>query len=135
MNTHFLCDSLWLKKEVREINEVRRTPKPPFSMLKRELKIFLTSLMFFTRLPVWRLSEFTQASHSKASRYLPMVGWIVGGVAALVFWLAAQVLPLNIAVIISMGSTFCSLVLFTKMVSPMCAMALVAATLPSKGSR
>ncbi len=74
-------------------------------MLKRELKIFLTSLMFFTRLPVWRLSEFTQETHNKASRYLPMVGWIVGGVAALVFWLAAQVLPLNVAVLLSMAST------------------------------
>jgi len=74
-------------------------------MLKRELKIFLTSLMFFTRLPVWRLSEFTQEMHNKASRYLPMVGWIVGGVAALVFWLCSLILPVNVAVLISMGAT------------------------------
>jgi len=74
-------------------------------MLKRELKIFLTSLMFFTRLPVWRLSEFSQELHNKASRYLPMVGWVVGGTAALVFWLSAMVMPVNVAVLLSMVST------------------------------
>lgn len=74
-------------------------------MLKRELKIFLTSLMFFTRLPVWRLSEFSQEMHNKASRYLPVVGWIVGVIAAMVFWLSSMVLPVNVAVLLSMGSS------------------------------
>ena len=43
--------------------------------------------------------------HNKASRYLPVVGWIVGGVAALVFWLSSMVLPANVAVLLSMGAT------------------------------
>jgi adenosylcobinamide-GDP ribazoletransferase len=42
---------------------------------------------------------------SAAARYLPLVGILVGAVAALAYWLAAQIWPASVAVILSMLAT------------------------------
>lgn len=74
-------------------------------MLFRELHIFLTALVFFTRLPCGRWVENPQNYLRDTSRYFPLVGWIVGGVAAIVFWGAHQIWPTPIAVILSLIAT------------------------------
>ena len=70
-------------------------------MLRRELHEFLTALMFFTRIPCPSWVDHSPEILNRARKYFPLIGWIVGGLAALVFWLAALVLPLSVAVVLS----------------------------------
>ncbi len=71
----------------------------------RELKIFFTALMFYTRIPCPSFVGYTDENLKKASRYFPLVGCIVGGLAGLVFYLAHAIFPLSISIILSMITT------------------------------
>ena len=68
-----------------------------------QLRLFLAALQFFTRFPVpgWVGHNATQLD--QASRYFPAVGFVVGGLTAAIWWVAAQVLPQNIALLLSIG--------------------------------
>lgn len=72
--------------------------------LLRQWRLFKTAVMFFTRIPV-NLPNFQEADLNDSVQYFPLVGLLVGAVAALVFWLAHLVLPLAIAVLLSMGAS------------------------------
>lgn len=54
-------------------------------MLKKELRIFFTALMFLTRLPVPRFTDHSPEYLEKSARYFPLVGWIVGSISAITF--------------------------------------------------
>ncbi len=69
-------------------------------MLVREFRIALTALIFFTRIPCSRWVENPQNYLKDTSRYFPLVGWIVGGAAGLVFWGAQQLWPGPVAAIL-----------------------------------
>ncbi len=73
--------------------------------MQKQWKIFLTALMFYTRIPVGKISGWNENLLNKSTRYFPLVGWIVGGVGALVFYGAVQILPLSLAVLLSMVAT------------------------------
>jgi adenosylcobinamide-GDP ribazoletransferase len=68
----------------------------------QQLRLFLTSIQFFTRIPVPEWVGHSTAQLDQASRYFPATGFVVGGLAAAVWWFAAQILPSNIALILSM---------------------------------
>jgi adenosylcobinamide-GDP ribazoletransferase len=53
--------------------------------MKKELRIFFTALMFLTRLPVPRMTDHSPEYLEKSTRYFPLIGWIVGGISAIVF--------------------------------------------------
>lgn len=72
--------------------------------LLRQWRLFKTAVMFFTRIPV-NLPNFQEADLNDSVQYFPLVGLLVGAVAALVFWLAHLVLPLPIAVLLGMGAS------------------------------
>jgi adenosylcobinamide-GDP ribazoletransferase len=74
-------------------------------MLLRELRILLTAIIFFTRLPCSRLVENPQNYLASTSRYFPFVGWIVGGLGALVFWGAHFLWSAPVAVMLSVIAT------------------------------
>lgn len=76
-----------------------------FPSVRREFDIFLTALMFFTRIPVPKAAGYTyQPDYLQASsRYFPLIGWLVGGVAAVAYWLIGLWWPVSTAVIVSMG--------------------------------
>lgn len=74
-------------------------------MLKREFKIFLTALTFFTRIPVYKHADFSEGALNKSSRYFTVVGYVVGGFAAIVFLLANLVLPTIVSVVLSTGAS------------------------------
>ena len=75
-------------------------------MIKRELKLFLTALAFYTRLPVpASVHEDYAALLPDAIRYLPVIGWIAGMVAAAVYILANYLFGNALAVLFSMLST------------------------------
>ena len=74
-------------------------------MIQRELQILQASLTFFTKIPMPPLVEYSEESFQKASRYFPLVGWIVGGTGACVFLGGSVLLPLPLAVLFSMTAT------------------------------
>ena len=68
----------------------------------QQLRLFLTAVQFFTRLPVPAWVGHSAQQLEQAARYLPLVGMLVGAIAAAVLYLAAQALPLSLAVGLSM---------------------------------
>ena len=68
----------------------------------RELRIFLTAVQFFTRIPVPAWVGHSAQQLAEAARYFPLVGIVVGLLSAAVLWLAALVLPLQLSVGLSM---------------------------------
>ena len=58
---------------------------------------FLAALIFFTRLPFWKIREVPAECFKHVVPYWPLVGWLTGSIMAGVLWLAAQVLPLPVA--------------------------------------
>jgi adenosylcobinamide-GDP ribazoletransferase len=70
--------------------------------MKKELHIFFTALMFYTRIPCPKNIDHNPDYLNKASRYFPVIGWIVGFVAFGVFSLFSYLMTPEIAVIFSM---------------------------------
>jgi len=70
-----------------------------------QLHLFLTALMFYTRIPVPAWLEYSPERLNRSTRYLPLIGWIVGGVGAVVFYGLVQIFPLQLSVFLSMLAT------------------------------
>ncbi len=70
--------------------------------MKRQLNWLLTAVMFYTRIPVPRSLEFSNENLNRATRYFPLIGWIVGGLGAAVFYGLSFFLPVELAVFLSM---------------------------------
>ena len=62
---------------------------------------FLMAVMFLTRLPVAALVVYDAALSPGMARFFPLVGWLVGGIAALLLWICAQWLPWLPAIILA----------------------------------
>ena len=74
----------------------------PTGLLARglhELRLFFVALQFFTRLPIPRWVGFEAEWLHHASRYFPAVGLVVGGIAAMVYALAAALWPHVVAIL------------------------------------
>ena len=70
--------------------------------MKKELHIFFTALMFYTRIPCPKGIDHNPDYLNKASRYFPLVGWIVGIVAFGVYGIFDYLIGPEIAVLLSM---------------------------------
>ena len=75
------------------------------SVIKNELKTLTLALHFLTRIPTPFDVDFTPERLRNASRYYPIVGAIIGTVAALAFFISNLALPTLIAVIIATAAT------------------------------
>jgi adenosylcobinamide-GDP ribazoletransferase len=71
----------------------------------QELRLFLTAVQFFTRIPVPAWVGHSAQQLEQAARYLPLVGILVGTLTATALWLSAQILPLSLAVGLSMAAS------------------------------
>lgn len=69
--------------------------------MRKQLHIFLTALMFYTRIPVPRWVEHSPELLNKSTIYFPVIGWLVGGYTALIFFLCQIFLPTDIAILLS----------------------------------
>jgi adenosylcobinamide-GDP ribazoletransferase len=69
--------------------------------MKKEIRIFFTAMMFLTRLPVPRMTDHSPEYLEKAAKYFPLIGWIVGGISALVFLICHSYLSIDLAIIAS----------------------------------
>ncbi|WP_281239089.1 adenosylcobinamide-GDP ribazoletransferase [Flavobacterium praedii] len=70
--------------------------------MKKQLHIFFTALMFYTRIPCPKNIDHNPDYLNKASRYFPLIGWIVGGICFGIYYLASFVFSVEIALILSM---------------------------------
>lgn len=70
--------------------------------MRRQFRLFLTAVQFFTRLPVPGWVGHSAQQLDQSARYFPLVGMGVGALAAAVLCLSAWVLPLTLAVALSM---------------------------------
>lgn len=66
------------------------------------MHVFLTALMFFTRIPVPASLPYSKELLNKALRFFPLVGGIVGAIGAGSLWLALLVFPFPLALLLSM---------------------------------
>ncbi len=73
--------------------------------MKNEIRIFFTALMFYTRIPCPSYADHDEEYLNKATRYFPLIGWIVGAGAVLSIYLLQFILPLSVCVILSLATT------------------------------
>lgn len=71
--------------------------------MKQEIKIFFTALMFYTRIPCPKFDDFDEELLNKATRYFPLIGWIVAAGAVFTIYLLHFILPLSVCVILSLA--------------------------------
>lgn len=67
------------------------------------MKNIAAALIFFTRLPFWRIKCFEVAPkyYAQVIYFWSATGWLTGGMMALTLWLGGQILPMSIAVILA----------------------------------
>ncbi|MGJ0486247.1 MAG: adenosylcobinamide-GDP ribazoletransferase [Methylomicrobium sp.] len=65
-----------------------------------QTKHFWLALGFYTRLPCPKNLDYRQLPQSAA--FLPVIGWLVGGISGTVFYLAASLWPPTVAVVIAL---------------------------------
>lgn len=61
------------------------------------------ALMFFTRLPFWRIFRVPDESFKQVINYWAPVGWLTAGFTAAALWLLAHILPFPVAIIGAAG--------------------------------
>ena len=59
------------------------------------------ALIFFTRLPFWRLHQPPKECYSTVVEHWPLVGWLTGGVMAAVLWFGSMVMPWTVTVCVA----------------------------------
>ena len=70
--------------------------------MKKEIQLFFTALMFYTRIPCPSNINHNAESLNNASRYFSLIGWIVGGLSFLVFYTSSILFDQSISVILSL---------------------------------
>lgn len=62
----------------------------------------LAALIFFTRLPFWRLANIPADNFKRIVPYWPLTGWLTAGCSVLALYLASLILPDEIALLLAM---------------------------------
>lgn len=70
--------------------------------MKKEIQIFFTALMFYTRIPCPSFTDHSPDMINKATRYFPLVGWVVGIISFVIYWLSSFLFGTDIAAILSL---------------------------------
>lgn len=59
------------------------------------------SMIFFTRLPFWRLHEPPKECYKAVVEHWPMTGWLTGSIMAVTLWIGSLYLPYAVAVLLA----------------------------------
>ncbi len=62
------------------------------------------ALIFFTRLPFWRIYQPPKESYKAVVEYWPLTGWLTGGITAAVIYFGSMAMPQYIAIILGIIS-------------------------------
>lgn len=71
-------------------------------MMRRQVELFFTALMFYTRVPCPRWIGHSEELLNKSTIYFPLIGWLVGGAAGLIYWGLSHLFPADVALLLSM---------------------------------
>jgi adenosylcobinamide-GDP ribazoletransferase len=71
--------------------------------VKQQLNLFLLALGFFSRIPMPAWVEYSPENLNRASRYFTLVGWLLGGLVALVFIATNTLFSNSISLWLAMG--------------------------------
>ena len=74
-------------------------------MIKQEIRVLLSAISFFTTISFSSNQNFSKELLHKSARYLTLIGIMVGGLAALVFWVTSSIYSKPIGIIFSMIAT------------------------------
>lgn len=70
--------------------------------MRYQLRLFLTAMQFFTRIPVPGWVGYSTAQLEQSARYFPLVGLLVGLIAAIILWLGTLIFAISVAIVLSM---------------------------------
>ncbi|MEG2067726.1 MAG: adenosylcobinamide-GDP ribazoletransferase, partial [Tannerellaceae bacterium] len=62
----------------------------------------LAALMFFTRLPFWRLADVPAACFKNIVSHWAMTGWLTAGISVMVLYATSLILPVHVALLLAM---------------------------------
>ncbi len=71
--------------------------------MKNQLNLFFLALGFFSRIPMPNWVEYSPEKLNRSSRYLVMVGWLLGALVAALFFCAHKLFPETISLWLAMG--------------------------------
>jgi len=73
--------------------------------MKKQLTLFFTALQFYTRFPVPEWVEYHPENLSRATGYLPIMGWIVGLITGITWFLADYLTNTSIGLLFAMTAS------------------------------
>lgn len=71
--------------------------------IRREINLFLLALGFFSRIPMPANLPYSPELLNRSSRYYTLVGWLLGGLVAGLFWLASLIFSDSISIWLAMA--------------------------------
>lgn len=72
------------------------------NLIKDQLAVFFTALMFFTRIPVPKNIDHSHNMLQRSARYFSWVGLLIGSISAIVFAVTGKLFSPNLAILFSM---------------------------------
>lgn len=84
----------------RVLNQPRSALHKLKQCAQEELQLFLTALMFLSRLPIHRIIQipYSEERLNLSSRYFPLAGLVIGTLCSIVLYLCSQLLPFAVSV-------------------------------------
>lgn len=70
--------------------------------MKNQFNLFFLALGFFSRIPMPQWVEYSPEKLNQSSRYLVLVGWLLGGLVATVFFCTQKLFPETISLWLAM---------------------------------
>ncbi len=70
--------------------------------MKNQLNLFFLALGFFSRIPMPAWVDYSPEKLNQSSRYLTLVGWLLGALVAAAFFVAQQLFPETISLWLAM---------------------------------
>lgn len=71
--------------------------------MKNQLNLFFLALGFFSRIPMPAWVDYSPEKLNQSSRYLTLVGWLLGALVAAAFFVAQQLFPETISLWLAMS--------------------------------
>ena len=72
---------------------------------RKEFDYLASALTFYTRIPLPAWEAYSDENLNRSRKYFPFIGWVIGGIAILVYLSAYIVLPASVAIVLSMVAT------------------------------
>ncbi|SEW02783.1 adenosylcobinamide-GDP ribazoletransferase [Chitinophaga arvensicola] len=69
--------------------------------MRKQWQLLLTAIMFYTRLPVPVSTPYSPEMLNKATRFLPLVGWITGGIMIGVLYILGEIAPPMVTILLA----------------------------------